>query len=251
MLAAHLEFLHNSGVKNILLSGTTGEFFSLTQWERKLILKLARSHFPGFIIFQVGCVNLIQTEEMTKWAAVNGADAIISLPPYYPANAPRQGIIEYLNTLSNSIRIPFLIYNFPKHTKNPMTPEMLSRIKHFGLKDSSANFSLVKHTPNYYIGSDTKILSSHKAQSQGFVSTLANLLPELYVKIEAAMAKKDASKQKALQQEIYTAADKYSGENKIACIKYALSKKIKGYPIKVRLPLVQLSKDEITKIAKT
>lgn len=248
MLIAHLEFLHKSGVRNILLNGTAGEFFSLTQWERKLILKLARNHFPGFIIFQAGCGSLIQTEEMTKWGAVNGADAIISLPPFYPAKAPKQGVIDYLNKLSNSISIPFLIYNFPKHTKNPMTPDILSRVKHFGLKDSSANFSLVKHTPHYYIGSDTKILGADKAGSQGFVSTRANHLPGLYVKIENALVKNDMRKQKAIQQEIFTAADLYSCDNQIAIAKYALSKKIKGYPINVRPPLVQLSKNEINKI---
>ena len=248
MLIAHLEYLRNSGVRNILLNGTAGEFFSLTQWERKLILKMARSSFPGFIIFQVCCGNLVQTEEMAKWGADNGADAIMSLPPYYPSHIPQPGIINFLNTLSNSLTIPFLIYNMPKNTKNPITPDILSRVKHFGLKDSSANFSLVKFTPHYYIGSDTKILSSYNAGSRGFVSTRANFIPELYVNIENALAQNDMRKVNAFQQDIYTAADKYSGDNQIAIAKYALSKKIKGYSVRVRPPLVQLNKNEISKI---
>ena len=250
MLTGHLAFLQAQDVKRLLINGTAGEFFSLTQWERKLILKLTRSNFPGYIIFQAGCENLIQTEEMTKWGADNGADAIISLPPYYPARAPKQGIIDYLNKLSNSISIPFLIYNFPKHTKNPMTPDMLASIKHFGIKDSSANFTLVKHTPHYFIGSDTKILSAHNAGSQGFVSTRANHLPEIYIKMERALIKKDMRKAKSIQKEIYEAADQFSGDNPIAIAKSALSKRIKRYPINVRLPLVQLSKKDRAPIPK-
>ena len=249
MLIGHLTFLHTQNVKRIIINGTAGEFYSLTQWEKKLILKLARSNFPGFILFQAGCGNLIQTEEMTKWVADNGADAIVSLPPHYPARAPKQGVIDYLNKLSTSINIPFIIYNFPKHTKNPMTPYKLARINHFGLKDSSANFSLVKHTPHYFIGSDTKILSAYKAGSHGFVSTRANHLPEIYVKIEKALMKDDMRKAKSIQKEIFEAADLYSGENQIAIAKYALSKRVKGYPVNVRLPLVQLGKNEINKIA--
>lgn len=249
MLICHLTFLQTKNVNRIIINGTAGEFYSLTQWERKLILKLTRSNFPGYIIFQAGCESLIQTEEMTKWGVDNGADAIISLPPYYPARAPKQGIIDYLNKLSNSISIPFLIYNIPKHTKNPITPDMLAHINHFGVKDSSANFSLVKHTPHYYIGSDTKILSSYKAGSHGFVSTRANHLPEIYVKIEKALLRNDMRKAKSIQKEIFEASDLYSGENQIAIAKYALSKRVKGYPINVRLPLVKLSKIEINKIA--
>ena len=250
MLIAHLKFLHSHNVKRIIINGTAGEFYSLTQWEIKLILKLARANFPGFILFQTGCGNLILTEEMTKWGVDNGADAIISLPPYYPSDAPKQGIIDYFNKLSTSLNIPFLIYNFPKHTKNPITPHMLARIKHFGLKDSSANFSLVKHTPHYFVGSDTKILAAYTSGSHGFISTLANHLPEIYVKIEKALLNEDMKKATSVQKEIYKAGDKFAGENPIANAKSALSKRVKGYPVHVRLPLVQLSKKDKTRTAK-
>ncbi|MCP4712985.1 MAG: hypothetical protein GY869_30525, partial [Planctomycetes bacterium] len=38
----HLKFLQHYKVSNILVNGTTGEFFSLTRDEQKRLLKIAR-----------------------------------------------------------------------------------------------------------------------------------------------------------------------------------------------------------------
>lgn len=80
-LIDHLEWLSLQGVNRILISGTTGEFFSMTQDERIELLGLAREYFPGMILFQAGCDNLIATIDLVKKAVRHGADAIMVLPP--------------------------------------------------------------------------------------------------------------------------------------------------------------------------
>lgn len=244
----HLQFLASHGVKKILINGTTGEFFSLKQSERKLILKLARSYFPGIIIFHAGCDSLAQTEEEVKWGEEYGADAIAVLPPYYIANAPKQGIIDYFNRLESLIDIPFILYNFPKHTQNQLTKDILKSINHYGIKDSSANLSLIEATPKYFVGSDKTIVSAFQKRCRGFVSARANIFPDIYVNLEIALSKNDFGTAKLFQKKIIEIANLYSGNNQIAMIKYKLNRILPGYNQNVRLPLVHASNREISEI---
>lgn len=139
MYVKHLGLLAGQGVKRILVNGTTAEFFSLTVQERKRLMELSRRHFDGVLIFHAGCDGLAQTTELAKYGQDSGADAIAAIAPYYMASVSEQGMIDYFNALADTIKVPFILYNFPKHTQNGFTPEILSKIKHFGMKDSSAD----------------------------------------------------------------------------------------------------------------
>ena len=247
MFIEHLEFLAKHGVSRILVNGTTGEFFSLVAEERKMLLKLSREYFPGLIIFQAGCDSLAMTQAEVGWAQDYGADAIMSLPPFYYADAPARGIVDYFNTLSKQTDLPFLLYNFPKHTQNPMTPEILSQIDHYGMKDSSANLSLIGSTPHYYVGGDDEILQACQNGAYGFVSGMSNCVPDIFTAMENAVGQ-DCEKAQHIQAEITRLGVHLNKENSIARIKYVLSKRIPGYPNTVRLPLVPLGDDEIAEM---
>jgi 4-hydroxy-tetrahydrodipicolinate synthase len=243
MFIAHLEMLAGQGVERILVNGTTGEFFSLTDAERRSVFTLARNHFSGKIIFHAGGSSLEQTEIEAAWAIDNRADAIAAIVPYYMANADQQGIIDYFNRLRSRIEIPFILYNFPKHTQNPLTAEMLGRIDHFGMKDSSGDLSLVSATGHYYVGGDAKIIAAYKKGAYGFVSARANAFGRLYVELQRAIVENDG-RAEAVQSEVVKLKNEMTGFKGIAKIKYAITKRLKGYPTRVRLPLVGLSDDE-------
>jgi dihydrodipicolinate synthase/N-acetylneuraminate lyase/uridine kinase len=238
----HLKFLADNGIQRILVNGTTGEFFSLSPDERRLMLALAREYFPGLIMFQAGCDSLIQTQHEAEWADNYGADAIVALPPYYYAQAPQAGIIEYYNQLGAKLQIPLIIYNFPLHTQNPITPTMLRQIKHFGLKDSSGNPELISATEHYYSAGPLSPLDGMKAGACGFVASEANVFPKLYVELENALNRKDLTAAARIENKISPYKAKLSGANNIARCKQALQEKIPTYPVNVRLPLMNQPK---------
>jgi len=240
-LITHLEFLSHHGIKRLLVNGTTGEFFSLSQKERKMLLITTRRFFPGLIIFQAGCDNMHQTLDEVRWAQRCGADALMVVAPYYFANAPQKGIIDYFSRIGDEVRIPYLLYNIPRHTQNPLTIPILEQVAHFGIKDSSADLSLIQHTPRYYIGSDIKMRSAYHHGALGNVSARANALPALYVAFEKALEKKDEEAATILHKKICTAAKTLKGVNEIAAIKYGVSKRLLNYPDRVRPPLIPLS----------
>ncbi|MBE9536490.1 MAG: dihydrodipicolinate synthase family protein [Proteobacteria bacterium] len=238
-LAAHLGFLGEHGVKRILLNGTTAEFFSLMPEERRSLLKVARRNFDGLILYNTASDSLLQSLDTLKWAEAEGADAIVAMLPYYYADAPEEGLLDYLKTLSESTNLPVIFYNFTKHTNNPITRTMLKAVDHFAIKDSSGDFSLIGSTPCYLAGTSSRILEAYKAGAKGFVSSIANFIPETYVRLEELLKSGDFSRVECLQNEINTIRAKMTASNEIAGIKKELSRLIKGYPARVRLPLVE------------
>lgn len=234
----HIEWLGSNGITNILVGGTTGEFFSMLIEERFTLLKLAREYFPGIIHFQAGCENLILTLDTVKKAQQLGADTILCLPPYYFSNVPETGLAQYFNTVLANCTVPFILYNYPLHTGNAITPQILKNVKHFGLKDSSGNTDLIKDTPRYFTGGDSHLIESCQKGASGFICSMANVVPELYVKIEREVINKNFEKvQKIL--DIIKELKCSIPESGIVKIKKLLAAKLDNYPSTVRLPLVQ------------
>jgi len=244
MFIEHLELLSKQGVKRILVNGTTGEFFSLGPDERKMMLKLAREYFDGVIMFHAGYASLAEMEAEVRRGQEYGADAFVAITPYYLADLPGDGLVDYFNHIGAQIDVPFILYNFPRHTQNSLTTELLGRIKHFGMKDSSGDLSLVGATGHYYVGADAKILAGYEKGAYGFVSSRGNAFAPMYVEIEKAVVGADGTA-KEMQAEISQLKSMMTSVNEIAKIKYAISKQLEGYPADVRVPLVGLSKAEM------
>ena len=60
---SHLDWLAECGVRNLLVNGTTGEFFSLTPEEQLKLLRVSREAWKGKLIFHLGSPALFQTLE--------------------------------------------------------------------------------------------------------------------------------------------------------------------------------------------
>ena len=235
----HLDFLSGHGVQRIMVNGTTAEFYSLLPEERKRLLKLARDHFRGFIVVHIGGCGLAQNKLEVQWANALGADAIAALPPIYPAELPLTGIIQYFQALEAVAEVPFILYNFPKHTGNAITPEILKAVPHAALKDSSQNLELMEHTPKYFIGSSTHIFESIRQGGAGFVSATANVRPELYTAFEMRLEGARVEDAAVMKEEVQTYCAPFSVGG-VPLLKQALARKVPGYPLNVRVPLQPL-----------
>jgi 4-hydroxy-tetrahydrodipicolinate synthase len=233
----HLEFLAHHGVNRIMVNGTTAEFFSLLPEERKMLLKLARSHFPGLIVLHAGGCGLAQNKLEVQWANELGADAVAALPPIYPAGLPPEGVIEYLKALEVEADVPFILYNFPKHTGNALTPEILKAVPHYALKDSAQNLELMEATPRYFVGSSTNIFESIQQGGAGFVSATANVRPELYAAFEMLLEAARPEEAAVMQEEVRAYSAQFSAGG-IPLLKKALARKLPDYPVRVRCPLL-------------
>ncbi|MEN8253897.1 MAG: dihydrodipicolinate synthase family protein [Verrucomicrobiota bacterium] len=232
----HLEFLAGHGVQRIMVNGTTAEFHSLLPKERKMLLKLARRHFPGFIVLHACGLGLAEKKIEVQWANKLDANAVASLPPIYPAGLPEAGIIEYLQALEAEAEVPFILYNFPKHTGNAITPEILKAVPHVALKDSAQDLELMEHTPKYFVGSSANIFEPVRQGAAGFVSATANVRPELYTAFEMLLADARIEEAAVMQEEVRAYSAQFSGGG-VPALKQALAYMLPGYPVHVRCPL--------------
>lgn len=236
-LISHLKWLYANGVCRILISGTTGEFFSMTSDERIELLDIAREHFPGMVMFQAGAESLVSTVKMVKRSVRHGADVIMVLPPYYYSDAPMSGLVQYFKAITDACLVPLVLYNFSKHTGNPITSELLTQVPHSAIKDSSAQCELIPFTPCYLIGSSSKIVEPVRMGAKGFVSAMANCFPSLYVQLEKSLKESDFTAALEIQKELVSKKALFEAKMEILQLKKILSTTIEGYPERGRIPL--------------
>jgi 4-hydroxy-tetrahydrodipicolinate synthase len=180
---------------------------------------------------------LAQNKIEVQWANEFGADAVAVLPPIYPAGLPAEGIVEYFRALESEAEVPFILYNFPKHTGNALTPEILKAVPHYALKDSAQNLELMEATPRYFVGSSTRIFEPVQQGAAGFVAATANVRPELYAAFEMLLVAAKVAEAAVMQEEVRAYSAQFSAGG-VPLLKRALARKLPDYPVHVRCPLV-------------
>ena len=113
-LAKHLV---KTGSNSILIAGTTGESPTLSLEEKiELLASVKRAVAnKAKIIFGAGSNSTENAVKMAKLAEKEGADAILSVVPYY--NKPSQeGIIAHFSAVAQAVNLPVVLYNIPGRT---------------------------------------------------------------------------------------------------------------------------------------
>ena len=147
-----VEHLAQNGSDAVVVAGTTGESPTLTHEEELELLKVVKAKIKALnssmqIIMGAGSNSTATAIEMTKKVSKAGADAILSVVPYY--NKPSQaGLIAHFETIANSSDLPIMLYNIPSRTGINMEPETVLKLakKHhniFAIKQSNGNLDLV------------------------------------------------------------------------------------------------------------
>ncbi|XP_052232211.1 N-acetylneuraminate lyase-like [Dreissena polymorpha] len=119
---AYSRYLSDLGVKQVFLNGTTGEGFSLTLDERKKIVETwvrvgKESGRIRDIVVHVGSLNMHDSQELAKHAAVAGVDAIATVPPLFFKPSKLEYIVEYCKKIAEAApNVPFYYYHIPTMT---------------------------------------------------------------------------------------------------------------------------------------
>jgi len=131
-------------VHGILVNGTTGEWFSQSDAERRRVAEVAVEELKGKIPIVIGCTTYTaaQTSELGRHAKEIGADGILSTPPPYAAPTSRE-IVAFYQTISDRVDLPLMVYNWARGVVVEITADTaleLTKIDHVvAIKDSTAN----------------------------------------------------------------------------------------------------------------
>jgi 4-hydroxy-tetrahydrodipicolinate synthase len=118
--AAHIARLVDEGAHGVVVAGTSGEFVSMDDAERRrsieLVVRAVRGRVP--VIAGTGYVSTAATIRHTEYAASVGADGAIVILPYYLRPTVRE-VIEHFRVVGRASPIPIIIYNNPSNSGAP------------------------------------------------------------------------------------------------------------------------------------
>ncbi len=249
----------NNGVKSIVALGTTGEASTISQDERKEIIKYCKNKIAGRakLVVGTGNNNFQTCLQNTKMAKELGADGVLVVTPYYNKTT-QLGLIKYYQELSK-LEIPMIMYNVPSRTGLMLelsTIQVILKANNwvYGIKESTADASrIVKLSQicndkvSLYSGEDNLNYIFYALGANGAISVTANAYPDKVQKIFDLCKENKFSEALALQQSLAPVDEALFFETNPIPIKYMLSQK--GLcSEEVRLPLVPMSDKNKSKL---
>jgi 4-hydroxy-tetrahydrodipicolinate synthase len=119
-----------NGSHGLVVAGTTGEAATLTDGEQVRLVELIvqEAGGDGAIVAGAGSNDTRHAIELTQRVIAAGAEAVLSVTPYY--NKPnRRGIIRHFQEVARAAEgTPVLVYNIPGRTAVNMGPELLAEL---------------------------------------------------------------------------------------------------------------------------
>jgi 4-hydroxy-tetrahydrodipicolinate synthase len=146
---ANIDRLIGLGATGVVACGCTGEFWSLTADERRMLYRDAVEAVGGrgTTIVGVGCVGPEETIAFARMAEETGADGVLVLPPYF-VKLTDDEIFAHYREVDAGIGLPIMVYNIPGNAVNAVSPALASRLADLdrvvAIKESSGDWN------NYY-----------------------------------------------------------------------------------------------------
>ena len=189
-----LKFLVNeqieAGIDALVICGTTGEKSTLSYKEHVKVIEEAIKTADGRvpIIAGAGSNDTVYSVGLCKEAISLGADALLSVTPYYN-KASQAGLIAHYNYIADRIDKPLIVYNVPSRTGVSIQPETyLELSKHeniVAIKEANGDISSVAKTKqlvgdalDIYSGNDDQIIPIMSLGGKGVISVLSNIAPK-------------------------------------------------------------------------
>lgn len=185
------EYLLDNGSDSLLVAATTGECPTLTNEEEVELLSTVKRAVRNDckVIMSAGSNSTIEAVKYAKMAEKEGADAILSVVPYY--NKPSQeGMKAHFSAIAEAVKIPVIIYNIPSRTGVNMLPETVAYLAKkynniVGIKQSYPDMDMVSEMKDLcpedfsiYCGDDSLILPMLSLGATGVVSVASHIYGE-------------------------------------------------------------------------
>ena len=196
-----VEFHVSEGTHGIVAVGTTGESATLSHSEDRDVIRATVDFVAGRIPVIAGAGSNATAEacQLTEAATLAGADAILSVAPYYN-KPPQAGLLAHFRAVAKSTDLPVILYNVPGRTVTDISDDTtleLAEVSNIaGIKDATGDLDrakyLLEHRPEgfaVYSGDDPTAMELCLMGGDGDISVTANVAPRLMASmIEFALA---------------------------------------------------------------
>ena len=154
-----MHHLVEHGSDGLVMCGTTGEASTMTDEEHLSVIALAVEEMKGrcTVVAGVGSNDTRHAVHLTERATEIGADALLSVNPYY--NRPnRRGIVRHYEEINRATNLPILLYNIPQRTGSDMPNDLLAELAQldnvYGVKQANPDNLAKVDGLRIYAGND-------------------------------------------------------------------------------------------------
>ena len=240
------------GTDGLVPVGTTGESPTLSHKEHMRVVELcvetARGRVP--VIAGAGSNSTQEAIELTHHAKRVGADAALSVAPYY--NKPTQdGLYRHFAAIAEAVDLPIVLYNIPGRSIVEISVETMTKLAQIpnivGVKDATGNLARASRDrgalPKSFVrlsGDDATTLGYMAHGGVGCISVTSNVAPRACAEFQDSCLAGNFAKALSIQDRLMGLHDALFCEASPAPTKYAAS--LLGLCEEdVRLPIVPLS----------
>ena len=256
-----IEHLISHGVKGIFLLGSNGEFHVIDEEEKielaRQTIKIVNHRVPVFV--GTGCCSTKETIRLSKKMEELGADAISVITPYFLKPSDDDLYVHY-KAVADSVDIPIILYNIPKATGCPLSPELVDKLADIdnikAIKDSSGEldrleaYAKIAKEKDFelLVGSDSKITYAYNLGATAAVAGTSNVIVDTLVGLDRALRLGDEEQAIQLQKDI----DVLRGVLKLGTVPSVIKRSCELANIAkvgpARLPVQELSQEDDKKI---
>ena len=255
-----IEFQIAAGIHGIVPCGTTGESATLDFDEHKRVIELTAKTVKGRIpvIAGTGANSTLEAIELTQSAKASGADAVLSVVPYY--NKPSQeGLYQHFKAILEAVDIPLVLYNVPGRTVTNMLPTTVARLAKLpnviGIKEACGSLNqiseLIQLCPKDFIvlsGDDFTAMPSVLIGGKGVISVVSNLEPGKMARMMEAALAGDLARANALHYELFSLMGAMFCYPSPAPAKKGLELMGRIASAEVRLPMTQMDEASLDRL---
>ena len=241
----------DAGAPAIVVGETAGEASTLTPVEQQSLVgaAVAVARRRVRVIDGAGSNSTSQAIDLTRRAERAGADAVLSVVPYY--NKPMQaGIAAHFRAIADATSLPIILHDIPCRTVRELSDDTLARLaesrQFIGLRDGSGDIcrplrlqSLLPPGFRLLSGDDATALAFFGQGGDGCISLLSNVAPEQCQAIFASCRQGRLQSARYQQNRLTRLTAALSRESP-AALKYALCRLGFIRP-NTRLPIVELA----------
>jgi len=263
------KLIEDNKADSIILSGTTGEFFTMSFEERVKLFKVIKVAVGNKIPLMagVGCTSTVETTALAKKAEELGFEIMMVVSPYYTKPTQKE-LYNHFKKVAESVNIQMMLYNIPIFTGvniNPETVAKLSEIENIVAVKEEAELNpkqmtdFINTTPDdfiIYCGDDSMVLEAFAqggAKRIGGIISGASHIIGVQLRNMINMFLNGKVEEAAEMQQKYLPLFRIMGQNgrtnPCSLIKEAM--KMLGYKAGIpRLPLTPGTEEEIAEVRK-
>lgn len=183
-----LDWQLQAGVPGIIALGSTGEFLTVDDEERRLVVETYVNHIDGRIPVLIGTMNAHTPNAVrhSRQAQDLGADGVMIIPPYYYTPTEDE-IFNYYAAIDRAISIPVMLYNNPVTSNVDMSAQLVARLCREletvqYIKESSLDLARVRDVIEASEGemkvfAGERIVDSFLLGAIGYVNPYGNYIP--------------------------------------------------------------------------